>query len=165
MFKFTKAVLLILISASFLSIHAMAATPEDAAKEFERILELNMTVGVSIAANSADWVLCLNSLSSASEAEQYNHDVAVKCFIGERLRNRIQQRPDAFSSSDDRKEYFYSACSKNYQCDERDDIFGGRWTKCGHLGNYLDFLTRIKGLSANIFTAEEGMALCRDAIK
>ena len=164
MFRIYGGLLTALIFAMLVSSYAKANSVDAAANEMKKLLELNLTVRLTLSANSADAIMCLNEVSGFPNSLNHDREIVKKCFINDRLKTKIQMRPDAFSANDNRKRYFYALCSQNYQCNEEDNIFGGRWTKCGHLGTYLDFLTRVKGLPSNIFTDEDGITLCRGAI-
>lgn len=165
MVRFYKGLFLSVFSfVMLISEYANAKSIEDIIDESIRNLEPNVHIEFALAANSADSILCLNEVSGSPEAFSQDQETIHRCFIGDRLKAMIHSRPGVFSADDKRKEYFFAACSNDYLCNLEDEIFGGRTTRCGHLGTYLDFIIRVKGLPTQIFAPEEGVKLCREAI-
>lgn len=115
-----------------------------------------MVLPFVLAANSADAVLCTNEMNSDNMRE-----IALKCFLGKRPENLIKTEPELVSSEVCQMHVF-EKCSEITKCHERDDIFGGYKELCGHLGTYLDFLWRIKGVNPMAFTESDGKALCKE---
>lgn len=165
MFRFYKGLFLLAFTfAMLMSENAAAKSIEDIIEESIKRLEPNVHVELALAANSADSVLCLNEVSGSPGSFSQDQEIIKRCFIGDRLKAMINARPGVFIADDKRKEYFFAACSNDYPCDLEDEVFGGRTTRCGHLGTYLDFIIRVKGLPNHIFAPEEGVKLCGEAI-
>lgn len=151
---------LILIISS--NMYANSDDPTDAANKFLEQLRTSQTQVFALAANSADSILCINSIKTLDPIQIQN--TVSNCFINERLIQKIKNTPNSFTATNDLKNQFISKCTENKICDEKDFIFGGYKESCGHLGDYIDFLVRVKGLDKEIFTAEEGIALCRNIL-
>lgn len=142
--------------------YANSDDPADAANKFLEQFRTSMTQASALAANSADSILCLNSINTLDPIQIRN--TVSNCFINEKLIQRISNSPNNFTATNDLKNQFISRCTEYKICYEEDSIFGGYKESCGHLGDYIDFLVRVKGLNKEIFTVEEGKALCRSIL-
>ena len=108
-------------------------------------------VSFVFAANSADSIMCTNDYPSSS---------ATECFMGPRLPNLVKSEPSLISTEFCRVK-LYEECAHVEKCHEVDQIFGGYREFCGHLGQYLDFIWRIKGLDRTEFDEQDGQFLCK----
>ena len=161
--KNTKKFLILLMATLSLSATAKAQlAPGELEENIRRALELNATASFSLARN---WVEILQCFEAASrEPISDSSAVAKACFINPWLKNRIAERPDAFTASNDRKIFFLKICTEIQACQEPDLMFGGERKLCGHTGNYIDYLTRVKGLADSTFRIEDAARLCGEAL-
>lgn len=109
----------------------------------------------------ADSIDCSNGIQGRADSFSQDQMVAKKCFSGKRI-NDLSDGISRMMVSKTCTSQFNARCSEIYKCHEQDPVFGGYRELCGHLGSYLDFLRRVKGLPEALFTEQDGMNLCNE---
>jgi len=121
----------------------------------------DMSISMSMIANFADAVTCTNSIQGKSETLIQDQQIAKECFAGPKIQ-RVSTTLSRLMLNKECINLFNNKCAESFKCSERDVVFGGFKTKCGNVGEYIDLLTRVKGLSEEIFTEADGQNLCNN---
>ncbi|MEN0059863.1 MAG: hypothetical protein AAGB31_13575 [Bdellovibrio sp.] len=109
----------------------------------------------------ADSIGCSNDIQGKADTFSQDQTVAKKCFSGKRI-NDLSDGISQMMVSKQCTSQFNARCSEIYKCHEQDPTFGGYRELCGHLGSYLDFLRRVRGLPEALFTEQDGVNLCNE---
>lgn len=101
---------------------------------------------------------CLDQLRGGSENLDEDRAAALNCFKNPAIERVFVDKPVLDTHGCHR--WLYEACVEDRECKfSEEGIFGSK--ECGYLGEYLDYLRRVKGARGSIFTHQDGVTYCQ----